>query len=334
MKILVTGGIGFIGSHVCVELLSAGHGVVIVDNRPDLAPEALEAMGALAGSVPRFLAADVRNRAQLADILSREGVEAVVHLAALKSVAESCRQPLEYFDHNVHGTLALLQAMQETRVRLLVFSSSASVYGNTGPQPVHESAPLRPLHPYARSKAIGEAMVGDLVSADVGFHAAILRYFNCVGAHSSGVLGERPDTCGTSLLPRIARIACGQREHLTIYGNDFPTPDGTGIRDYVHVQDVARAHVRALDCIRRGQESFVTNLGSGRGWSVLQVVRAFERASGRAVPIRYAARRPGDIASSCADPRHAEHHLGWRAQRGIESMCEDVWRWQSRWMRA
>lgn len=328
MKTLVTGGAGYVGAHACVELLARGHEVVVVDSLVTGDPGALTGVAAIAGVQPGFVHGDVRDQALMARVMKEHAIDAVLHFAALKDVGESCRQPLDYFDNNVHGMTSLLRAMRQAGVHRIVFSSSAAVYGDAIALPVAESAPTRAASPYGRSKLMCEQILADVAAATPGFSAAILRYFNPVGAHPSGLIGERADPAACSLMACIAQVAGGQRERLTVFGGDYPTPDGTGIRDYVHVVDVAGAHVNALDHLAAGRGGITANLGTGRGVSVLEVVGAFERASGRSIPVRFAQRRPGDVAASYADPARANAVLGWQARLGIERMCEDAWRRQ------
>jgi UDP-glucose 4-epimerase len=329
MKILVTGGAGYIGSHTCVVLLEAGHDVTVIDNLCNSSAIALERVQELAGKSLRFVQGDVRNRSDL-DKAFEGGVEAVIHFAALKAVGESCEQPLRYFDNNIGGTISLMQAMEAHQVRRLVFSSSATVYGQPDSVPVKEDAPLRVTNPYGRTKLVMEELIRDWCAAQPEASAVLLRYFNPVGAHPSGRIGEDPRGVPNNLMPYIAQVAVGRREKLQVFGSDYPTPDGTGIRDYLHVMDLADAHVKAVDFAAAHPGCEVFNLGTGRGYSVLEVVRAFEAASGRAVPLDIVARRAGDVAELTADPAKARsgEHLGWVAACGIEAMCRDAWRWQ------
>lgn len=329
MKVLVTGGAGFIGSHTCVELMALGHEVVVVDNLSNSLHGVMEKIASISGKPPAFIQADIRDRDLIARILMEHRIEAVVHFAALKAVGESWSHPLEYFENNISGTIHLLQAMEDAGVNLLVFSSSATVYGEPDSCPIPESAPTRVTNPYGRTKLVCEQLIADKVASHHGFHAAILRYFNPVGAHPSGLMGELPIGTPNNLMPYVAQVAIGQREFLQVFGNDYPTHDGTGVRDYIHVVDLSLAHVRALDFLIREQRSATVNLGTGHGYSVLEVVRAFESASGRPIPLRFVERRPGDVASCYADPSLANSLLGWHATRGLEQMCSDAWRWQS-----
>ena len=328
MKILVTGGAGYIGSHTCVVLLQAGHDVTVIDNLCNSSPIALERVQELAGRQLRFVQGDIRSRADL-DRAFEGGVDAVIHFAALKAVGESCEQPLAYFDNNIGGTITLMQAMQAHGVERLVFSSSATVYGEPDSVPVGEDAPLRVTNPYGRTKLVIEQLIGDWCKARPQASAVLLRYFNPVGAHPSGRIGEDPRGVPNNLMPYVAQVAVGRRERLSVFGNDYPTPDGTGIRDYLHVMDLAEAHLKAVDysAARTGCDAF--NLGTGRGYSVLEVVKAFEAASGREVALDLAGRRRGDVAELTADPRKANTALGWWAECGLDRMCVDAWRWQS-----
>lgn len=326
---LVTGGAGYIGSHACVELLQAGYKVVVVDNLCNSRREVLGRIERIAGRPVVFFECDVRDEAALRVIFSEHAVDAVLHFAGLKAVGESVARPLEYYDNNVGGTLALCAAMRASGVRRLVFSSSATVYGDPDAVPVREDHPLRPTNPYGRSKAMIESILQDLVRSDPAWRIALLRYFNPVGAHESGLIGEDPEGVPNNLMPFIAQVAVGRREALNVYGNDYPTPDGTGVRDYIHVVDLARGHLAALEKLEAAEGVLTANLGTGRGYSVLEVVEAFRRASGREIPYRIVARRPGDIASCYADPSLAARLLGWRAERGLDEMCRDAWRWQS-----
>lgn len=329
MDVLVTGGTGFIGSHTCVELLERGHEVVILDNLCNSKADVAERIASIAGRAPKLVIGDVRDRELLRHLLGSERIEAVIHFAALKAVGESCQQPLRYFDNNINGTLSLLQAMEACGTRSFVFSSSATVYGEPDACPIPETAATRVTNPYGRTKLVCEQLISDFSTANNQFQAAILRYFNPVGAHPSGLIGEDPSDTPNNLMPYVAQVANGQRQCLQVFGNDYPTPDGTGVRDYIHVVDLAIAHVRALDHITTRNQCVTVNLGTGNGYSVLEVVAAFERASGRRVPVRIVERRPGDVASCYADPTLANMLLGWRATRDLEQMCADAWRWQS-----
>ena len=327
--LLVTGGAGYIGSHTCVELLQAGHEVVVVDNLCNSSRAVIGRIGRIAGREVAFHECDVRDATALRGIFREHAIDAVLHFAGLKAVDESVAQPLRYYENNVGGTLALCRAMADSGVRQLVFSSSATVYGDPDTVPVREDHPLRPTNPYGRSKSMVETILHDLFCSDPAWKIALLRYFNPVGAHESGLIGEDPGGVPNNLMPYIAQVAMGRREVLNVYGNDYPTPDGTGVRDYIHVVDLARGHLAALDKLSTSSEVLTVNLGTGRGYSVLEMVEAFRQASGREIPCRIVARRSGDVAACCADPALAARLLGWRAERGLDEMCRDVWRWQS-----
>jgi UDP-glucose 4-epimerase len=329
MRILVLGGTGYIGSHTCVELAARGHALVVADNLSNSSQRVLDRLQRITGQAIDFRLVDLRDRGATFDLLAGGGFDAVVHFAALKAVGESCERPLDYFDNNITGTLNLLQAMREAGVRRLVFSSSATVYGDPDRVPVDEDAPLRVTNPYGRTKLVMEQLIGDLCTADPSFQAGILRYFNPVGAHGSGLIGEDPTGTPNNLMPYICQVAVGRRERLSVYGGDWPTVDGTGVRDYIHVVDLARAHADAIATLARTDSGFTVNLGTGSGVSVLQLVQAFERASGRAVPYAIVDRRPGDVAAVYADPARAQALLGWRAELDVDDMCRDAWRWQS-----
>ncbi|MEO7559184.1 MAG: UDP-glucose 4-epimerase GalE [Nitrosospira sp.] len=328
--IFVTGGAGYIGSHTCVELLNAGFDITVFDNFCNSHPEALARVERISGKKPHLVQGDSRDRAALVAALRESGANAVIHFAGLKAVGESVNQPLAYYDNNVVGTLRLLEAMNECGVRTLVFSSSATVYGDPQWLPLTEGHPLSATNPYGRSKLMVEEILRDLHRSDSSWRCGILRYFNPVGAHASGLIGEDPRGIPDNLMPFVAQVAIGRREFLNVWGNDYPTPDGTGVRDYIHVVDLALGHIKALEALeRQGQgECMTVNLGTGTGYSVLDMVHAFEQASGQPVPYRIAPRRPGDIASCYADPELALDLLGWRAERGLDAMCADAWRWQ------
>ncbi len=328
--IFVTGGAGYIGSHVCVELLQAGHAVTVFDNFSNSSPEALVRVERITGRKPLLVQADIRDRSALVSALTTCGADAVVHCAGLKAVGESVAQPLTYYDNNVVGSLRLLEAMGECGVRSLVFSSSATVYGDPQRLPLTEDHPLSATNPYGRSKLMIEDMLRDLQVSDTSWRIGILRYFNPVGAHASGLIGEDPRGVPNNLMPYVAQVAIGRRPELQVWGNDYATPDGTGVRDYIHVVDLAIGHLRALERLADEPAGLTVNLGTGVGYSVLDMVRAFEQASGRPVPYRVAPRRPGDVAACYADPALAASALGWKAERGLVAMCEDAWRWQSR----
>lgn len=330
MRVLVTGGAGYIGSHTCLELLMDEHDVVVIDNLSNSKTIVFDRIERICGRRPVFYREDVCNNKKVAEILAAHRIEAVIHFAGLKSVGESVAQPLQYYINNVTGSLALLSAMQETGVSSLVFSSSATVYGNPESFPIHEDFPLSATNPYGRSKLMVEEILRDLIVADDSWHIALLRYFNPVGAHESGLIGEDPAGIPNNLMPYISQVAVGRRTELQIFGGDYPTPDGTGVRDYIHVVDLASGHIAALDWLRQHNGVHTFNLGTGRGKSVLEMVRAFEEASGQRVPYRIVDRRPGDIAQCYADPSRAERELGWKAQRSIADMCRDAWNWQAK----
>ena len=329
MTLLVTGGAGYIGSHTTLLLLEAGHDVAVVDNLCNSSEESLRRVEALTGRPVRFHRVDLLDRDALAAVFAQERPTGVLHFAGLKAVGESVSQPLRYFHNNVTGTLVLCEVMQEYGVKTLVFSSSATVYGDPHAVPITEDFPLSATNPYGRSKLMIEGVLHDLAVADPAWRIAILRYFNPVGAHPSGRIGEDPAGTPNNLLPYIAQVAVGRLPELLVYGDDYPTPDGTGVRDYIHVLDLAEGHLRALDRLSERPGVLTCNLGTGRGYSVLEMVAAFSRASGRPIPYRIGARRPGDIAACWADPGFAERELGWVARRGLDEMCADSWRWQS-----
>ena len=327
--ILVTGGAGFIGSHTCVALAQAGIPHLILDNFGNSRRSVLERLGRITGVQPLFVEGDVRDADLLARVFAQHPIDGVIHFAALKAVGESVREPLRYYDNNVAGTVALLRAMQVAGVRTLVFSSSATVYGEPATVPIREDFPLSATNPYGWSKLMMEQVLADVDAAEPGqWCIARLRYFNPVGAHESGLIGEDPQGEPGNLLPYVAQVAAGQRASLSVYGNDYPTPDGTGVRDYIHVCDLAEGHVAALRYLNKHPGLLTVNLGTGRPVSVLEMVRAFEQASGRAVPYQLVARRPGDVAQCWADPALAQTLLGWSAQHGVDRMCQDAWRWQ------
>jgi UDP-glucose 4-epimerase len=330
MQILVLGGAGYIGGHTAVVLAERGHQVVIADNFSNSSRAAVARLEQVIGASLPLHELDVRDAAALARLFSQYAFDAVMHFAALKAVGESCEKPLDYFDNNISGTIAVLQAMRAANVRRLVFSSSATVYGDPTHVPVREDAPLQATNPYGRTKLVMEQLIGDLCSADPDFRAAVLRYFNPVGAHPSGLIGEDPSGPPNNLMPFVCQVAVGRREKLRIFGNDYATPDGTGVRDYLHVMDLARAHVDALDCLCAKDRNVTVNLGTGSGVSVLELVKAFERASGKTVAYDIVARRPGDSASVYADPSLAKELLGWTAELDLDAMCRDAWRWQER----
>ncbi len=327
--ILVTGGAGYIGSHTCVELLQAGHAVTVLDNFCNSQMEALQRVERITGKKVTVIEADIRDQTALEQALRNSGATAVIHFAGLKAVGESVEQPLAYYDNNVNGSLCLLQAMQTCGVKTLVFSSSATVYGDPQHLPLQEDHPLSSTNPYGTTKLVIENMLRDLHRSAPEWRIAILRYFNPVGAHASGLIGEDPQGIPNNLLPFVAQVAVGRRPHVNVWGNDYPTPDGTGVRDYIHVVDLALGHLKALERLQDHAECRAINLGTGVGYSVLDMLRAFEQASGRPIPYQIAGRRAGDIAACYADPAQAEVLLGWRAERDLQTMCQDAWRWQS-----
>jgi UDP-glucose 4-epimerase len=329
MNILVTGGLGYIGSHTCVALLEAGHVPVALDNLSNAKRGVADRVERITGKKLRFIEADIRDRAAMTAAFASERFDAVIHFAGLKAVGESVAQPVRYYHNNFTGSIVLFECMLDAGVKSLVFSSSATVYGDPATVPIEESFPLSATNPYGRSKLHIEEMLRDLHKSDPSWRIALLRYFNPVGAHASGLIGESPNGIPNNLMPYIAQVATGQRASLSVFGSDYPTPDGTGVRDYIHVTDLADGHVKALDKLAIEPALLTYNLGTGRGSSVLEMVRAFEKASGKPVPYRIVDRRPGDIAACYADPALAERELGWKAARGVDDMCADTWRWQA-----
>jgi UDP-glucose 4-epimerase len=329
--VLVTGGAGYIGSHTCVALAAAGFEPLILDNLCNSSAKVQERLARIMGGpAPRLIEGDVRDRALLDRVLADHPVLAAIHFAGLKAVGDSVADPLSYYDTNVNGSLVLAAAMRAAGVRTLIFSSSATVYGEPDHSPIPESAPTRPANPYGRSKLMVEEALGDLSRSEAGWRIALLRYFNPVGAHESGLIGEHPQGKPNNLMPFVSQVAVGRRAQLTVHGGDYPTPDGTGVRDYVHVMDLAEGHVAALrHALSHDSQLLTLNLGTGRGCSVLEVVTAFERASGKPVPRTIGPRRPGDVPAYWADPSAARAVLGWEARRGLDDMCADSWRWQS-----
>lgn len=330
MRILVTGGAGYIGSHTCVELLEAGHEVVVVDNLCNSSEKSVERVREITGKPVVFYQADILDREALRKIFAKEKVDAVIHFAGLKAVGESVAKPLEYYHNNITGTLMLCDVMREHGVKNIVFSSSATVYGNPAFIPITEDCPKGTItNPYGQTKGMLEQILTDFHTADPEWNVVLLRYFNPIGAHKSGRIGEDPKGIPNNLVPYISQVAVGKLKALNVFGNDYDTPDGTGIRDYIHVVDLAIGHVKALKKIEEKSGVSVYNLGTGNGYSVLQIVKAFEKACGREIPYVICDRRPGDISTCYADPAKAKEELGWVAERGIEEMCEDTWRWQS-----
>lgn len=326
--ILVTGGAGYIGSHTCVALLQAGYEVLVLDNFSNSKAESLRRVEKITGKSIPLVQADVRNRAALREVFSNNAIEGVIHFAGLKAVGESVEKPLMYYDNNVSGSVALAEVMAEFDVKVLVFSSSATVYGDPAKLPIKEDFPLGATNPYGHSKLMVEQIYSDLAVSDAGWRIALLRYFNPVGAHESGTIGEDPNGPPNNLMPFVSQVAVGRREQLSVFGNDYATIDGTGVRDYIHVMDLAQGHVRAFAWLQNKTGAHVFNLGTGRGYSVLEMVKAFEQASGRSVPYKISPRRPGDVAQVYADPAKAESELGWKAARDIDVMCQDAWNWQ------
>jgi UDP-glucose 4-epimerase len=328
--IFVTGGSGYIGTHTCVELLAAGEDVTVFDNFCNSNRQAVARAETISGKKINLVEGDIRDKASLVQAMRNCGASAVIHFAGLKAVGESVEKPLVYYDNNVVGTVRLLEAMQECSVKTLVFSSSATVYGDPARLPIVETEPLSATNPYGRTKLVIEDMLRDLFAGDPSWRIAILRYFNPIGAHESGMIGEDPQGIPNNLLPFIAQVAIGRREFLNVFGDDYETPDGTGVRDYIHVMDLANGHVKALHYLTQWPQCLAFNLGTGRGYSVLDMVRSFEKASGRSVAFRIAPRRPGDIAQCYAAPELALDRLGWSATRDLDAMCADAWRWQER----
>lgn len=328
MKVLVTGGTGFIGSHTTVELLARHHDVVILDNLANSDATVVAGVTSIAGRAPVYIKGDIRDRPLVERVIREHGIDSVIHFAALKSVGESWQRPLDYFENNISGTITLLQAIQACDVKRFVFSSSATVYGEPEQCPIPESAVTRTTNPYGRTKLICEQLLEDVAATSPGLHVASLRYFNPVGAHPSGLIGESPSGIPNNLMPYVSQVANGERAHLQVFGDDYPTIDGTGVRDYIHVVDLAIAHVRALEYLDRSERSITVNLGTGHGYSVLEVVAAYERVIGRSIPVQIAQRRPGDVATCFADPSLASELLGWSSTRDLDEMCRDAWRWQ------
>jgi UDP-glucose 4-epimerase len=327
MKIFVTGGAGYIGSHTCVELLNAGYDLIVYDNLSNSSAEALRRVETITGKTVQLIIGDIRDEASLTQALT--GCDAVIHFAGLKAVGESVAKPLEYYDNNVQGTLVLLRAMQSNNIKTIVFSSSATVYGDPERLPLTEDHPLRTTNPYGQTKLVIEEILRDLYRSDSSWHIMILRYFNPVGAHESGLIGEDPQGIPNNLMPFVAQVAIGRREKLNIFGGDYPTHDGTGVRDYIHVVDLADGHLKALQALSNPQCTAV-NLGTGTGYSVLDVVNAFAQASDKNIPYTIAPRREGDIAACYADPSSAKAIIGWSAKRNLETMCHDSWNFQSK----
>jgi UDP-glucose 4-epimerase len=329
MSILVTGGAGYIGSHTCVELLLAGYDVVVIDNLSNSSKESLERVEEITNKPIKFYEVDLLDRAEVEQVFSKEKIEAVVHFAALKAVGESVQIPLQYYENNLGSTLNLLKFMHEFGVKDFVFSSSAAVYGVPKEVPIREDAPVRPINPYGWTKLMIEQILEDVQAAEPEMNVAVLRYFNPVGAHTTGLIGESPNGIPNNLMPFISQVAVSRREKLSVFGDDYPTTDGTGVRDYIHVIDLAKGHIAALKHLATKPGYTIYNLGRGQGYSVFQLVNAFEQASGVEIPYEIVGRREGDAPESYADPSKANRELGWKAELGIDRMCEDTWRWQS-----
>ena len=330
MKILVTGGTGYIGSHTCIELIKAGYEVVVVDNLCNSSLESLRRVESLVDCKIPFHKVDVRNKAELTQVFKKYSIDGVIHFAGLKAVGESTNKPIEYYHTNVGGTFILAEVMQNFDCTTFVFSSSATVYGNPHTVPIKENFPLSAINPYGRSKLMIEEFLQDVFKADDSWHIALLRYFNPLGAHKSGLIGEDPNDIPSNLIPYISQVAIGKLKKLSVFGGDYNTPDGTGVRDYIHVVDLAKGHVKALQALENKPQIFTVNLGTGNGYSVLEMIKAFKKASGKAVPYQIVGRRLGDIASCYADPKYALEKIGWSAKHKLDEMCEDTWRWQSK----
>ena len=330
MAILVTGGAGYIGSHTCVELLNAGYEIIVIDNLINSSIKALERVEEITGKKLTFYNVDLLDRPALENIFDKESIESVIHFAGLKAVGESVSMPLEYYYNNITGTLILCDVMRKHGVKDIVYSSSATVYGKPKAVPVKEDFPLSATNPYGRTKLIIEYLLEDLYVSDNSWNIIMLRYFNPIGAHKSGKIGEDPRNIPNNLIPYITQVAIGKLEHLGVFGDDYDTPDGTGIRDYIHVTDLAKGHIKALEKLKEKPGILAYNLGTGKGHSVLQMVKNFEKVSGRPIKYKILPRRPGDIATCYADPTKAKLELGWEAKRDITEMCEDSWRWQEK----
>ena len=330
MSILVTGGTGYIGAHTCVKLLEAGRDVIIVDNLVNSKGNVVDSLYEITGKRPLFYYGDIRDKALLGQIFSQHEVDAVIHFAGLKAVGESVQKPLEYYDNNIGGTIALLECMEQCGCKRMVFSSSATVYGMHNPVPFQEDMPTSATNPYGQTKVMIEQILRDLYAADPSWGISLLRYFNPLGAHESGLIGEDPNGIPNNLLPYVVGVAAGQFQSLNIFGDDYDTPDGTGVRDYIHVEDLAEGHLKALEALEKGPRLDTINLGTGVGYSVKEVVQAFTRATGIEIPCSIKPRRPGDIATCYADVSHAKEYLGFRAQRSLEQMCASAWAFRKR----
>ncbi len=329
MNVLVTGGAGYIGSHTVLELLNAGHNPIVVDNLSNSSKESLIRVESITGKKPVFYEADLLDKEAVDNIFKSHEIESVIHFAGYKAVGESVQKPLMYYENNIGSTLILCELMKKHGVKNLVFSSSATVYGDPASVPITEEFPLSATNPYGRTKLFIEYILKDFYKADEAWNIALLRYFNPVGAHESGLIGEDPNDIPNNLMPYVSQVAVGKLKELSVFGDDYPTPDGTGVRDYIHVVDLALGHLKALEKLNSSPGLVIYNLGTGNGSSVLDMVKAFQEASGKPVPYKIAPRRSGDVAECYADPHKAESELGWKAKRGIKEMCEDAWRWQS-----
>lgn len=328
--ILVTGGAGYIGSHTVLQLLEQDYKVVVLDNLSNASPESLSRVAKITGKQATFVEGDIRDTELLSQVFSQHDVDAVIHFAGLKAVGESVQKPLDYYENNVYGTLTMCQVMKEHGVKNIVFSSSATVYGDPEVLPLREDLPTgEPTNPYGMSKLMVERVLTDLYKSDDAWNVVILRYFNPVGAHPSGQIGEDPNGIPNNLMPFITQVATGKLQQLSVFGDDYDTPDGTGVRDYIHVEDLANGHLKALDRVQLNMGLDIYNLGTGTGYSVLEMVKAFEKASGKAIPFKIAPRRDGDIAACYADPSVAAKELNWHAEKGLDEMCQDSWNWQS-----
>lgn len=329
MYVLVTGGAGYIGSHTCLQLLEAGYNVVVFDNLSNASPESLKRVEQISGKTLTFIEGDIRDKQALEHVFKNYQISAVIHFAGLKAVGESVAHPLWYYENNVHGTAVLCETMAKHGCKAIVFSSSATVYGDPHTTPIQEHFPLQATNPYGRSKLIVEEMLHDLFISDTAWKIVLLRYFNPVGAHPSGRIGEDPNGIPNNLMPFISQVAVGKRDFLSVFGDDYDTHDGTGVRDYIHVVDLAEGHLKALEKLDNIDNVLAVNLGTGKGYSVLDMVKAYEKASGKTIPYQISPRRSGDIAKCYADPSNAKEILGWEAHKGIDEMCLDSWRWQS-----
>lgn len=329
MAILVTGGAGYIGSHTVLELLELGKEVIVVDNLSNSNKESLIRVESITGKSPIFYEQDLLNRAALENVFSNHKIDSVIHFAGYKAVGESVQKPMMYYQNNLDSTLILCEVMKKFNVKNLVFSSSATVYGDPESVPITEESSLSATNPYGRTKLFIEYILKDLYTSDNSWNIALLRYFNPVGAHKSGLIGEDPNDIPNNLMPYVSQVAVGKLKQLSVFGDDYPTPDGTGVRDYIHVVDLALGHLKAIDKLRSAPGLVIYNLGTGKGTSVLDMIKAFENASGKKVAYKIGPRRSGDIATCYADPAKAENELGWKAERGIKEMCEDAWKWQS-----